>query len=613
VTFLVPLGFDAPGSDELSASHQEHLGMSGVWPCQVRAYRNDVKHAVYAVALSAAAVCCRVLLQGPAPEIGDFALLLPAVMAAGVLWGTLPGVMAAITGGLAVSVLLPGLLRPVLAGPQLALLAFFAASAVVLRAASMMRGTVRAAQAAEARLAEVFRQFPGTAAILAAPDGRLLLRSARSGDVLGHSAHALRSAEEMAAYGAVHDDGRPFAADDYPIVRALKTGAVIRAERLRYIRPDARAIDLEVYAGPVRDSTGGIVASVGMAFDVTERLAAERRLLASEAECRATAERLRAAIDAGALGMWECDLDSYDLHIDGAMAAMLGMPAAPTILRARDVQAMIHPDDHGTANRALAAAIAGGGAYSDESRLRGQDGRYRTLISRGTVLPHARKAIGVVSDVTERREREDALKAALLARDVLAREADHRIKNSLQLVASLLRLQMARTDNPEISGALGEAIARVDAVGNAHLALQGSADLRTIEIDQMVSDLCARVGSLNPAIAVRCEAASDQLVDSEQAIPLGLITSELLTNALRHAYPPGCRGEVLVTVRRMADGLALVVADGGRGLAAAASAPGLGSTVIRMLARQIGAETRTESAPGAGTSVTLTMRLKAAA
>jgi PAS domain S-box-containing protein len=423
----------------------------------------------------------------------------------------------------------------------------------------------------------------------------------------------MRTADEMAAYGGVHDDGRPYAADDYPIVRALKTGAVIRAERLRYVRPDRTEVELEVYAGPVRGETGDIVASVGMAFDVTERLAAERRLLTSEAECRATAERLRAAIDAGALGMWECDLDSYDLQIDGAMAAMLGMPAVPSILRSRDLQAMIHPDDAGTANRAMAAAIANGGTYSDESRLRGQDGRYRTLISRGTVMTQSRKAIGVVSDVTARREREDALQAALLARDLLAREADHRIKNSLQLVASMLRLQMARTDNAEISDALGEAIARVDAVGNAHLALQGSADLRTIEIDQMVADLCTRVGSLNPAIAVRCQAASGLMVDAEQAIPLGLITSELLTNALRHAYPPGCRGEVAVTVRQMENGLALIVADGGRGLAATPASPGLGTTVIRMLSRQIGADTRTASAPGQGTSVTLTMPLKPAA
>jgi PAS domain S-box-containing protein len=596
----------------LSTLRRNHPGLPGISPVRFRVGRDFARHAAYAIALIVAAVSCRVLLQGSAPDIGDFALLLPAVMFAAVLWGTVPGLAAAIAGALAVSVLLlglPGLLRPAVTAPQVALLAFIAASAAVLRAARIMRRTVLEAQAAEARLAEVFRQFPGTAAILAAPEGRLLLRSEGSRAVLGHDDHQLSTAEEMAAYGAVHDDGRPYAADEYPIVRALKTGEVIRAERMRYVRPDRTAVELEVFAGPVRGEAGDIVASVGMAFDVTERLAAERRLLASEAECRATAERLRAAIEAGALGLWECDLRSYDLSIDAAMAAMLGMPAAPAILSARELQAMFHPEDRGTANRALAAAIEGGRIYADESRLRGRDGRYRTLISRGTVIPHLGKAIGVVSDVTERREREDALKAALHARDVLMREADHRIKNSLQLVASLLRLQMGRTDNPEISAALGEAIARVDAVGNAHLALQGSPDLRSIEIDQMVSELCARVGSLNPAIALRCDASSGLMVDAEQAIPLGLITSELLTNALRHAYPPGSPGAIAVAVRRRADGLELAVADGGRGMAPAC-APGLGSTVIRMLTRQIGAEARTVSAPGQGTSVTLTMRLK---
>jgi two-component sensor histidine kinase len=219
--------------------------------------------------------------------------------------------------------------------------------------------------------------------------------------------------------------------------------------------------------------------------------------------------------------------------------------------------------------------------------------------------------VGVVSDVTERRERENALQAALDARDVLMHEADHRIKNSLQLVASLLSLQMSRAPDAVTKQALGEAMARVDAIANAHLALERSPDLRTIEIDRMLGDLAARVGALNPSVTIRCAACAGVGLDARQAIPLGLLASEALTNALRHAYPPGTPGRISLRTARDGDALELVIADDGKGLPPAPRRPGLGSSLITALGRQIGATVTTDSAPGAG--VTITVRLPLAA
>jgi PAS domain S-box-containing protein len=401
-------------------------------------------------------------------------------------------------------------------------------------------------------------------------------------------------------------------------VRALKTGEIVRAEKLVYRRPNQFLAELEVHAGPVRDPHGALVAAVGMAFDVTERTAAERRLRASELQHRTVAERLRAAIDAGSLGLWELDLETQNIRLDATFAAMLGLPAEPVDMPRDDLQSMVHPDDRARAAEVLVGAIAQGGAYSDELHIRTTGGAERWLLIRGAVLTDMRRVVGVVGDVTERRQREDALQAALTARDVLMREADHRIKNSLQLVVSLLNLQMRRVSDRDAKDALAAAASRVGTIADAHLALQRSPDLRAIELDRMLTDLCTRVGALNPAITIRCETHTALSLDADQAIPLGLLTSEVLSNALRHAYPPGVLGEVAVTAATTGGALEMTIADDGRGLPATpagqgllATSPsrGLGTTLIAALARQIGATVDTNSRPGAGTAVTVRLPL----
>jgi PAS domain S-box-containing protein len=568
---------------------------------------------MFATGLAAAAVLCRAIMESIAPASGGLVVILPAVVLAGVFCGTAPALVTAAAGGIAIAALFPGrslLAWPPLNSTQLDALVFLPACAMVLWATHNLRRSAADAAAAEARLAEVFRQIPGAAAILEAPGGRLLLRSTQSESVLGHQQRQVERSDDLVAYGGLHPDGRQYAADDYPIVRALKTGEIVRGERLRYRRPDdGRVVDLEVHAGPVLGPQGRVLAAVGMAFDVTERVQAEGRLLDSEARHRAMAERLRAAIDAGALGVWELDLATQRMRLDAALAGMFGLPAEPTELSRADIRRFADRADLLRASKVLASAVAGGGTYADELRMRTAQGAARWFVIRGAVLADVQKVVGVVRDVTERRRREETLQAALHARDVLMYEADHRIKNSLQLVVALLRLQLARVGDPDVKHALGEAIARVDAVANAHLALQRSSDLRSIEIDRMVEDLCSRVGSLNPAIKVICDSRIGLQVDAEKAIPLGLIVSELLTNALRHAYPSGTPGEVTLTAAATGGTLDLSITDGGVGLPVGSVRPGLGSTVIATLARQIGVTIASHSRPGRGTTVNLQLKL----
>lgn len=213
----------------------------------------------------------------------------------------------------------------------------------------------------------------------------------------------------------------------------------------------------------------------------------------------------------------------------------------------------------------------------------------------------------------EQKRGEEKLHDAVAARDLLLREADHRIKNSLQLVASLLAMQRQRLSDMEAAAALDEAIARVRAVAKVHRAFQQSPDLRSVPFGQILHDICEHVAEFAAEIRVECHTEGDLELDSERAIPLGLVVSELLTNAVRHAYQAGEKGSVRARATQRGETLSVEVSDEGTGLASPAQADSssLGTTIVRALSRQIKAELTVDSRPGQGTTVTLRLPRKA--
>jgi two-component sensor histidine kinase len=207
----------------------------------------------------------------------------------------------------------------------------------------------------------------------------------------------------------------------------------------------------------------------------------------------------------------------------------------------------------------------------------------------------------------ERDRRDAAWREALAASELLVREADHRLKNSLQLVASLLGLQRTRLANQEAIEALEGAIARVQAVAETHRALSESSDLRRVAFGRILRDLCRHAGEFNPSVTITCSAEGALALDAERAMPLGMIVSEALVNAVRHAYPGGQAGEVSARAGERGGSLVVEIADRGVGYSpdAQSAATGLGAMIIRSLSRQIGAELQIKSAPGQGTTMTL--------
>lgn len=205
--------------------------------------------------------------------------------------------------------------------------------------------------------------------------------------------------------------------------------------------------------------------------------------------------------------------------------------------------------------------------------------------------------VSSVVDITERKRLEEALRAQLRERNVLLQEVHHRVKNNLQVISSLINLQMGSIGGGAAVVALQECSNRVQAIGLIHEQLYQAHDFANVAFSDYAGSLAAavfRTAGVNADTVVLTVDIAPVSVAVDRAIPLGLILSELITNSLKHAFPGGARGNLWVRLNvEPDDRLQLVVRDDGVGLPAnfdPLRCQSLGMHLIQTLAEQIQAE-----------------------
>ncbi len=282
----------------------------------------------------------------------------------------------------------------------------------------------------------------------------------------------------------------------------------------------------------------------------------------------------------------------------------------------------VHPEDFQDCMDCYLENFVAQRAFRMEYRLRRADGLYRWILDHG-VPRYGQEGrfegfIGSCIDITEMREaaraleaRSNALATALKEREVLLSEVHHRVKNNLQLVSSMLALQ-GRAVGAEAKHALAEGQRRIDSIALVHEQLYGARNLSAVNLarytEELVSEL-TRASGVSDRVRIELDLAEVELVP-ERAIPCALLVSELVTNALKHAFPgdrPGC---LRVELARVPDArLRLAVRDDGVGLSG--NFPGeqsrsFGLDLVAIFAAQLGAQLRVERE--AGTSFILEFR-----
>lgn len=375
---------------------------------------------------------------------------------------------------------------------------------------------------------------------------------------------------------------------------------------------------------PLRGEAGRIVALAIVANNVTDKVLARREAEQRAAEAEAAKRLLDGLMRYVPEGITIAEppdvkilrVSEYGRNLTGRSHEELeGIPADDHVAR-WDIlcgDGVTVPDP---AELPLTrATIEGEVVVSERWALRSPTGQtVPILCNAGPILDEQGKIrYGVIAwrDISRLVETENALKAAVAEKEVLVQEVNHRVKNSLQLVSSLITLQGMSVSDPKAREVLGTVSERVSVVARIHERLYraGATDrldfgafLRELSTDLVQS--MARPDAVEPPVI-----DADPLeLGADVALPLALIASELITNSLKYAYPGGA-GPIEVTLRNQDTGLLMSIGDRGLGLPEGfdlQAGTGLGMRVVRAFVRQLGGEIKTrDQMPGTCFEVTV--------
>jgi len=203
-------------------------------------------------------------------------------------------------------------------------------------------------------------------------------------------------------------------------------------------------------------------------------------------------------------------------------------------------------------------------------------------------------AANILGMAIERQRRERRLKEALEHQQVLVKEINHRVKNSLQLVSSMLNLQAG--DDPLLAERLQDASSRIAAIARAHDRLYRSPQVEKIDLCVYLVEVCRDLNEVMPHCDVACNVPETIFMSTDRAIRVALLVTELVTNSAKHGYPDGRRGHIWVNLERGDRETArITVRDEGEGLPTGfdmSRGGGLGMRLAMALAQQTDAVIR---------------------
>jgi two-component sensor histidine kinase len=211
------------------------------------------------------------------------------------------------------------------------------------------------------------------------------------------------------------------------------------------------------------------------------------------------------------------------------------------------------------------------------------------------------------SEIRARREFEETVKASLREKEALLRELNHRVKNNLQLISSLVSLRMDRIVDPATRVFFIEFLSRIKSMALVHDSLFATDAFSEVDLRSFIMEATAEYAAAFGSLGVRfsCTAEEGLKVDMEKAVPIALIINETVLNAVNHAFPDGKSGWVRLSAKRDGDALSLEIRDNGVGFdSAAVDEHSVGLTIVRELTAQIGATVEFASS-SSGTAVLL--------
>ncbi|MGC9517277.1 MAG: PAS domain S-box protein [Methanomicrobiales archaeon] len=246
----------------------------------------------------------------------------------------------------------------------------------------------------------------------------------------------------------------------------------------------------------------------------------------------------------------QTDFKGNYLYVSPSIRIILGYE--PEYMLKRSIFDFLHPEDIESFKLKFFNEIKDISPNKLQHRYKNVNGNYIWLETFGNPLFDDNKLKGIVfsiRDVTDRKIAKDKLIEALSEKEILLKEIHHRVKNNLQIISSLLRLQSRYIEDEKIGEILNDSQNRVRSMSMVHEKLYQSEDLSKIDLEEYVNNLVTELFRSYSKSAGRVKLNVEVckiLIDADKAINFGLIINELLSNSLKHAFPDNREGEIFV-------------------------------------------------------------------
>lgn len=401
-----------------------------------------------------------------------------------------------------------------------------------------------------------------------------------------------------------------------PVQLVMARGEVLGlANHTALLARSGREYQIADSAAPIRDANGHMVGVVLVFSDVTEKYRVQETLRASE-------QRFRDLVESTEGIVWEADATTFTFSsVSNNAQRLLGYPVQEWLTPGFWASHIVEEDRERAMS--ICAACTGRQENHDfEYRFVAQDGRIvwlrdivRVVVEEG----RPRWLRGLMIDISGQKRSEENLHSLLQEKTALLNEVHHRVKNNLQVITSLLRLEAGRSAQQDTKEVLREMQGRIRSMALLHESLYRSGIFASVDLGAYIRQLATQAFR---AQASRCGAVRLQLdlspvqVTMDQATPCGLLVNELISNCFKHAFPHEGSGEVRVELQPLSatgDGpcqALLRVSDTGVGLSAdfeARRGQSLGLQLVGDLARQMGGIVQTGPGPGAAFTVIFTV------
>jgi PAS domain S-box-containing protein len=418
-----------------------------------------------------------------------------------------------------------------------------------------------------------------------------------------------KGAETLYGYSADEVIGKHvsmLAPDDQPdeipeIMKRLADGEVLgHIETVRKLK-NGSLIDVALTISPIRDEKGDIVGASAVARDIT-----------LEKHLRAQRQFLGLIVEGSDDAIYSKDLNGIVLSWNPGAARIFGY--TPQEIIGRPVAMLTAPGNENQVPEILRELKAGNRLEHFETQRKRKDG---TLIHVSlTISPikddHGKiiAASSIAKDITKQKQAAMMIQAQLQEKQVLLQEIHHRVKNNLQLVASLLELRSREMENEAAKSAFNDSIGRIRSMALLHEKMYSANIVGSVNFAEYVKSLFEPLAeAFNKDLPINFVVDSDHfMLDINRAVPLGLILNELLTNSLKHAFSSSESAQIFVKIRTDMNKVAVTVADNGAGLPPHINlfnSNSFGFKIVRLLVEQIEGQIRVQNLNGAVFEITL--------